>query len=78
MFVNVVVDVFSKGCVWGRTKNEARASVKMHDNELGQTRKNRKVNSLNTGKNESRHTRSVIIFPRFMKNNALIGISEDL
>ena len=69
------MDVFSKGC--GEEKNEPCASDRnMHDNELGQTRTNWKVNKLNICRHKSKLTRRVIIFPKFMRDSALLRIFE--
>jgi len=48
----------------------------MHDNELGQTRTNWKVNKLNICRHKSKLTRRVIIFPKFMRDSALLRIFE--
>jgi hypothetical protein len=50
----------------------------MHDNELGQTRTNRKVNNLNICRHESKLTRRVIIFTKFMRDSTLFRITEVL
>ena len=68
------MDVFSNGYVGGEEENEARASVeKMHENELGQTRK---VNESSICRRKSKRTRRVIMFPKFMRDSALFGIVE--
>jgi hypothetical protein len=47
----------------------------MHD-ELGQTKTNWKVNSLNICRQKSKRTRRVMIFPKFMRDSALLRIVE--
>ena len=53
-------------------------SKNMHDNEQGQTKTNWKVNNLYICRQESKHTRRVIIFPKFMRDSALFRIVEVL
>lgn len=68
------MDVFSNGCVGGEGKNEPLASVEeMHENELGQTRK---VNEGSICRHRSKRTRRVMMFHKFMRDSALLGIVE--
>ena len=59
-----------------RRKMSLENESKMHDNELGQTRTNWKVNNLNVCRYKFRRTRRVIIFPKFTMNSALFKIVE--
>lgn len=49
---------------------------KTHENELGQTRTNWKVNNLNSCRCKYKRTRRVIIFPRFTRDSALFEMVE--
>lgn len=51
-------------------------SKKKHDDEPGQTRTNCKVNNLNSRRHQSKRTRRVIIFPRFIIDSALFEMVE--